>query len=170
MRIGLLSDTHDRVPAIRALLDQMVAGGVSLVMHAGDYCSPFSLQPFHDLSLPLLGVFGRNDGDRDALQAAAKTGFGALELYESPHSFDIGGKSILLVHDLAEVQQRSIDGHEIVVHGFTHVPEMKTRGESLLVNPGEGCGWLHGAPTGAILDLQTKAIEILKLTGPEWTH
>jgi len=170
MRIGLLSDTHDRVPAIRALLDQMVAGGVSLVMHAGDYCSPFSLQPFHDLSLPLLGVFGRNDGDRDALQAAAKTGFGALELYESPHSFDIGGKSILLVHDLADVQQRSIDGHEIVVHGFTHVPEMKTRGESLLVNPGEGCGWLHGAPTGAILDLQTKAIEILKLTGPEWTH
>jgi len=170
MRIGLLSDTHDRVPAIRALLDQMVAGGVSLVMHAGDYCSPFSLQPFHDLSLPLLGVFGRNDGDRDALQAAAKTGFGALELYESPHSFDIGGKSVLLVHDLADVQQRSIDGHEIVVHGFTHVPEMKTRGESLLVNPGEGCGWLHGAPTGAILDLQTKAIEILKLTGPEWTH
>lgn len=170
MRIGLLSDTHDRVPAIRALLDQMVAGGVSLVMHAGDYCSPFSLQPFHDVSLPLLGVFGRNDGDRDALQAAAKTGFGALELYESPHSFDIGGKSILLVHDLADVQQRSIDGHEIVVHGFTHVPEMKTRGDSLLVNPGEGCGWLHGAPTGAILDLQTKSIEILKLTGPEWTH
>jgi putative phosphoesterase len=170
MRIGLLSDTHDRLPAIRALLEQMVAGGVSLVMHAGDYCSPFALQPFHDLSLPLLGVFGRNDGDRDALQAAAKTGFGALELYESPHSFDIGGKAILLIHDLADVQQRSIDGHEIVVHGFTHVPEMKTRGDSLLVNPGEGCGWLHGAPTGAILDLQTKAVEILKLTGPEWTH
>jgi putative phosphoesterase len=77
MRIGLLSDTHDRVPAIRELLQQMVAGGVSLVMHAGDYCSPFSLQPFHDLSLPLLGVFGRNDGDRDALIATAKTGFGA---------------------------------------------------------------------------------------------
>ena len=44
MRIGLLSDTHDRVPAIRALLEQMIAGGVSLVMHAGDYCSPFSLR------------------------------------------------------------------------------------------------------------------------------
>lgn len=170
MRIGLLSDTHDRVPAVRALLEQMVAGGVSLVMHAGDYCSPFSLQPFHDLSLPLLGVFGRNDGDRDALQAAAKTGFGALELYESPHSFDIGGKQILLVHDIADVHQRSLDAHQIVVHGFTHVPEMKTREETLLVNPGEGCGWLHGAPTGAILDLDTKQVEFLKLTGPEWKN
>lgn len=168
MRIGLLSDTHDRVPAVRALLEQMLAGGVSIVMHAGDYCSPFSLRPFHDLSLPLLGVFGRNDGDRDAMQAAAKTDFGAAELYESPHSFDLGGKSILLVHDIADVHQRSIDGHEVVVHGFTHVSEMKSRGTSLLVNPGEGCGWLHGAPTGAILDLDTKQVEFLKLDGPEW--
>ncbi len=26
----------------------------------------------------------------------------------------------------------------------------------------------EGAPTGAILDLDTKAVEFLKLTGPEW--
>lgn len=168
MRIGILSDTHDRVPAVQALLEQMMAGGVSIIMHAGDYCSPFSLRPFNDLSIPLLGVFGRNDGDRDALQAAAKTGFGATELFESPHSFDLGGKSILLIHDIADVHQRSVDGHEVVVHGFTHVSEMKMRGDSLLVNPGEGCGWLHGAPSGAILDLDTMSVEFLKLSGPEW--
>ena len=168
MRSGLLSDSHDRVPAIHALLEQMIAGGVSLVMHAGDYCSPFALQPFHDLSIPLLGVFGKNDGDRDALQAAAKTGFGAAELYESPHSFDLGGKSVLLIHDLNDVHQRSIDGHEVIVHGMTHVSEMRTRGDSLLVNPGEACGWLHGAPSGAILDLESKSVEFLKLTSPEW--
>ena len=168
MRIGLLSDTHDRLPAIRALLEQMVTGGVSLVMHAGDYCSPFPLQPIEEMSIPMLGVFGRNDGDRDALQAAAKGGFGAIELFESPHSFDLNGKSVLLVHDIAEVHQRSIDSHEVIVHGFTHVSEMKTRGESLVVCPGEGCGWLHGAPSAAILDLDTKSVEFLKLSGPEW--
>lgn len=168
MRIGLLSDTHDRVPAVRALLQEMLAGGVSLVMHAGDYCSPFVLQPFHDLSIPMLGVFGRNDGDRDALSAAARTGFGAAELFESPHSFELGGKPVLLVHDLAEVDQRSIDRHEVIVHGFTHVPEMKTRGDSLLVNPGEACGWLHGAPTAAILDLASKSVEFLRLPAAEW--
>jgi putative phosphoesterase len=168
MRIGLLSDTHDRVPAVRALLHEMVAGGVSLVMHAGDYCSPFVLQPFHDLSVPLIGVFGRNDGDRNALAAAARTGFGAAELFESPHSVELGGKAVLLVHDLADVQQRSVEQHQLVVHGFTHVPEMKTRGETLLVNPGEACGWLHGAPTAAILDLDTRAVEFLKLPAAEW--
>jgi putative phosphoesterase len=168
MRIGLISDTHDRVPAVRALVEKMMEAGASLIMHAGDYCSPFSLRPFQDLSVPVLGVFGRNDGDRDALLAAARTGFGAVELYESPHSFDLGGKSVLLIHDLADVHQRSIDGHQVIVHGFSHIPEMKSRGDSLLVNPGEGCGWLHGSPTGAILDLDTKAVEFLKLSGPEW--
>jgi putative phosphoesterase len=170
VRVGLLSDTHDRVPAVRELLTQMIAGGCSLVMHAGDFCSPFVLQPFHELSIPVLGVFGRNDGDRDALAAAAGTGFGAAELFESPHSFELGGKSVLLVHDIADVHQRSIKQHAVVVHGHSHVSEMKTRGDSLLVNPGEGCGWLHGAPTGAILDLDSRAVEFIKLSGPEWKY
>lgn len=168
MRIGLIADTHDRVPAIRELLRRMLEEGVSIVMHAGDYCSPFSLKPFQELSVPMLGVFGRNDGDHDALLAEAQSGFGAMELYESPHSFELGGKSILLVHDIGDVQQRSIARHQVIVHGATHVTEMKERGDSLLVNPGEGCGWLYGAPSGAILDLDTKSVEFIKLSGPEW--
>ncbi len=168
MRIGLLSDSHDRVPAIRELLSQMVSGGVSLVLHAGDYCSPFSLKPFHDLSVPAIGIFGKNDGDTDALSAAAQSGFGAMEIFESPHSFELGGKSVLLVHDIADVHQRSVDRHDIIVHGHTHVTEMKTRGNSLLVNPGESCGWLYGSPCGAILDLDTRAVEFIKLNGAEW--
>ena len=70
MLVGLLSDTHDRLPAIRALLQYMQARGVGIVLHAGDYCAPFSLLPFIELNMPMVGVFGRNDGDRDALQAA----------------------------------------------------------------------------------------------------
>ena len=64
VRIGLMADTHDRVPAITNLLEKFADRGVSMVMHAGDYCSPFSLAPFHQRGMALLGVFGRNDGDR----------------------------------------------------------------------------------------------------------
>jgi predicted phosphodiesterase len=42
---------------------------------------------------------------------------------------------------------------------------MKERGDTLIVNPGEGCGWLHGDPSGAILDLNTKKVQFLKLKG-----
>jgi putative phosphoesterase len=167
MRIGLIADTHDRVPATAELLRRMTAGGAGLVLHAGDHCSPFSLAPFFDQNVPLAGVFGRNDGDREGLRAHSQRGVGT-ELYESPHSFELGGKNVLLVHDIGEVSRRSIDSHAIVVHGCSHQPETKTRGETLIVNPGEGCGWLYGKPTAAVLDLDTLQVEYLSLDGPEW--
>ena len=95
--------------------------------------------------------------------AYAASGFG-IELFESPHSMDVAGHLILVVHDLGDVNSRSIDQHEIVVHGFTHREEMKTRGDTLIVNPGEACGWLYGPPSGAVLDLDTKRVEFIQLT------
>lgn len=169
MRIGLMSDTHDRIDAVAELARRMAAGGVGYVIHAGDYCAPFSLRPIQDMQLALSGVFGRNDGDHAGLRAMAMTGLGS-ELFESPHSFELMGKKILVVHDLNEAAARSLEAHDIVVHGCTHREEMKTRGETLIVNPGEACGWLHGSPTAAILDLDTRQVEIIKLTDAEWSH
>jgi uncharacterized protein len=162
MKVGLMADSHDRLPAIAELLQMMVSKGVSLVMHAGDYCSPFALEPFHDTNIALLGIFGRNDGDPEGLKATAARGLG-MELYESPHSFEVSGQRILIVHDLGEVNRRSIESHRFVVHGFTHKQETITRAGTLLVNPGEACGWLSGTCTAAILDLETSEVEILTL-------
>ena len=162
MRIGVMADTHDRVPAIADLLDRFHSKGITMVMHAGDYCSPFSLSPFHQKGMALLGVFGRNDGDRESLSAYAARGMGT-EIYESPHSFEVGGKRVLIVHDIAEVSGRSIESHDFVVHGHTHKQETITRGNTLLVNPGEACGWLTGNCTAAVLDLDTRELEILSL-------
>ncbi|HEX3867213.1 MAG TPA: metallophosphoesterase [Gemmatimonadaceae bacterium] len=169
MRVGLLADAHDRLPAIAEFIRQMQAGGVGMVLHAGDYCSPFSLKAFEDEHVALAGVFGKNDGDREGLQSRAQSAFSA-ELFESPHSFEMGGKRILLVHDIGDVAARSLKSHDIVIHGQTHQQEMKTRGETLIVNPGEACGWLYGTPSAAILDLDTNQVEFLTLPAAEWKH
>ena len=162
MLVGLLADTHDRLPAIDELIREMLARGVGMVLHAGDFCSPFSLRPLLDHNVATAGVFGRNDGDHEGLNALAATGFG-IELFESPHSMDVAGHHILLVHDIGDVNTRSIEQHGIVIHGFTHREEMKTRGDTLIVNPGEACGWLYGPPSGAILDLDTRKVEFIQL-------
>lgn len=162
MRIGLFADTHDRLPAIAELIQIMQSKGVSIVMHAGDYIAPFALQPFNDANMALLGIFGRNDGDQEGLKATAARGMG-MELYESPHSFEVAGQRILIVHDIGEVNRRSISSHRFVVHGSTHKQETITRGETLIVNPGEACGWLTGNCTAAILDLETSEVEIVTL-------
>ena len=168
MRIGLIADTHDRVPAVAELVRRMVERGAELVLHAGDFCSPFSLDPFHRAQLPAAGVFGRNDGDQEGLAAAAGRGGVGVELYQSPHSLEIDGRRVLVVHDLSEADARSVEAHEFVVHGCSHREELRARGSSIIVNTGEACGWLHGSPTAAVLDLATKRVEFIKLTGPEW--
>ena len=168
MLVGLMADSHDRVPAIRELLERILERGAGMVLHAGDYCSPFSLAPFLELSVPFAGVFGRNDGDREGLKAYAGQGVG-IELFESPHSLEVGGRRILLVHDLGEVASRSLEAHEIIVNGFTHIQEIRElEGGATIVNPGEACGWLHGTPAAAILDLESKHVEFISLTEPAW--
>jgi len=167
MKVGLMADSHDRVPAVRALLRQMQSAGATMVLHAGDYVSPLALAPFEELHMTLAGVFGRNDGDQQGLLSRAQAGLG-MEIFESPHSFDVAGHQILLVHDLGDVQKRSIAAHSVVIHGFTHQQSGKSRDDTLLVCPGEACGWMYGTPGAALLDLDTKQVQFLTLDGPEW--
>ena len=44
------------------------------------------------------------------------------------------------------------------------------RGTTLIINPGEACGWLSGKPSAAVLDLDAMTVEWLSLEGPEWDH
>lgn len=169
MLVGLIADTHDRLPAIAELVRQMQAAGVGMVLHAGDYCSPFALRAFEEAHMSLAGVFGRNDGDPQGLVTRAQSSFGA-ELFESPHSVEIGGRRILLVHDIGDVNKRSVSSHEIVIHGATHQQEMKTRGDTLIVNPGEACGWLYGTPSAALLELDSREVQFLTLSAAEWKY
>jgi putative phosphoesterase len=162
-----MADAHDRVPAIRAFMERFAAAGVGFILHAGDYCSPFSLAPIVEAQMALAGVFGRNDGDHAGLEAEARRGLG-IELYGSPHTLDVEGKRIMLVHELSDVADRTLEAHALVVHGCSHRAEIERRGETLLINPGEACGWLYGVPRAAIVDLETNQVESLALEGPEW--
>jgi putative phosphoesterase len=167
MKVGLLADSHDRLPAIATLVRMMAERGAEMLLHAGDFCAPFSIPALLGPQLPVGGVFGRNDGDRQGLLGKAAAGIG-VELFESPHAFEVGGRQVLLVHDIGEVQARSVESHSLVVHGCSHRSECRTRGDTLIINPGEACGWVYGTPSGAVLDLETNEVELLALDGPEW--
>jgi uncharacterized protein len=167
MRVGVLADSHDRVPAVAEFARRFREAGAGLILHAGDYCSPFALRPILEANLTLAGVFGRNDGDHEGLRMEAARGMG-VELFESPHSVEVAGVRILVVHDIGEVSERSIAEHSVVIHGFTHQHQMRSVGDSLIINPGESCGWVNGSPTAAILDLDSRRVEFIALPPADW--
>ena len=159
MKLGIISDTHDNVPMIIKAVEFFNQADVDLVLHAGDYVSPFSLKPLLSLECDFLGVWGNNDGDKIALQNIAQ---GKIE--NSPFIESYGDKKILLGHHF-ETLEALIVSQEfyIIIYGHTHKPDIRKKGKTLVVNPGECGGWLEGKSTIALADLEAQTAEIIEL-------
>jgi len=158
--VGILADTHDN----RTRLQQAVAlfnrRGVSLVVHAGDFISPFTALDFQRLACPMEMVFGNNDGDRPGLLTAFRD---RGTLLPGPRVFTAMGKKWLLMHEhgcLEQVAQAA--DVDIVVYGHTHEVDIRA-GRPVIINPGEACGWLRGRATVALLDCTAMQIQLLDL-------
>jgi putative phosphoesterase len=63
MKIGIVADSHDNVPAIKKAVEYFNKSNIRFVIHAGDYIAPFSVKEFLRLKTKLLGGFGNNDGE-----------------------------------------------------------------------------------------------------------
>ncbi len=160
MLIGVISDTHDNLPRIAAATELFAQRGVETMLHAGDYVAPFALKLLLKSDLPLIGVFGNNDGERRGLGKVCAT------VYEPPHRFDLDGRTIVLAHASEALDEEATEGADLVVHGHTHEPFVH-EGPPLTVNPGEAGGWLSGRCTVALVDLDAMQAEIVDLEPQE---
>ena len=165
MRIGILADTHDNLPMVDRAVARIATLSPDLVLHAGDFVSPFVIPRLASLPCPCICVFGNNDGDRGLLATKARES-GRVEIYGSFMARRIDGRSIALLHGhepdaLGEIAGSGI--FDLVVHGHTHRPAITLQGHTLLVNPGEACGYLTGRGTVAVLETGPMEARILEI-------
>ena len=159
--VGIVSDTHDNLPAIHRAVEVFNDAGCSLIVHAGDYIAPFTAREFEKLTGEFVGVFGNNDGEKKGL-ADQFSRFG--NLFEPPHEFVWGGKNFMVMHAPDRLGKNvNRDGLDVIVYGHLHETDLR-QGQPLVINPGECCGWLTGRTTVALLDLETMKADILDLT------
>lgn len=157
MRIGLISDTHDNMTAIKKAVKYFNDEKVDYVIHAGDIIAPFAADEFNKLNCDFIGVFGNNDGEVQGLTNTLKG-----RIYMPPKEVILDSKKIIIVHDIKMLpsdryiqgQAKNIDA-DIVVYGHLHKQKIEKIGNTLYINPGEACGWLTGTGTVAILDTGT---------------
>jgi len=165
MLIGLIADTHDNLPMVDRAVRRLNEENVGLVLHAGDYVAGFVIPRLEELKAKLIGVFGNNDGDHELLRKRFSENK-RLELRGNFAEITAGGLKIALLHggdvELLEalINQESFD---VVVHGHTHIHEIRKKGKTLVVNPGEVCGYLTGKSTLALLDTVKREARIIEL-------
>ncbi len=163
--IGIMADTHDNLPMIEKAVKKMNEKNVELVLHAGDYVAPFVVRKLEQLDARLIGVFGNNDGDRVFLRKK----FSECEDLEMRGDFaeiNVDGLKTVLLHGSVEELLKALincGSFDLVVHGHTHKAEVYQKGKTLIVNPGEVCGYLTGKSTIALLNTDKRKAEIIRL-------
>ncbi|MDH7493354.1 MAG: metallophosphoesterase [Candidatus Saccharicenans sp.] len=156
--IGIMSDSHDYLPAIRQAVSLFNRVGCSLVIHAGDVVAPFAALELKNLRCPVKAVFGNCDGEKDGLVKAFQE-FG--EITSAPLIFSHDNLRFLVSHHPPEKQPaKDID---VVVFGHTHRAQVNRDGHLVVINPGETCGWVKGVSTVALLDPATLVVDIVPL-------
>ncbi|MDD1671482.1 MAG: metallophosphoesterase [Methanomicrobiales archaeon] len=163
--VGLLADTHDHLPMVRAAVRVLNHEGVELVLHAGDFIAPFVIPELMKLRAQFVGVFGNNDGDRELLKKKASER-DRFEIRGGFASISLNGIQIALLHGHEQDLLKSLQqggAFDLVVYGHTHRIDTTQHGKTMVVNPGEVCGYLTGTSTVAIFDTSTTEIDIVEL-------
>jgi uncharacterized protein len=132
LRIFVLADTHNRLPAnIEAL-----AKDADEIWHLGDVCDPGILEIIENIGPPVTIVRGNCDNNS-----------------EWPLMVDLerNGVRFRLVHISPERAPANVD---VLLHGHTHVPRNERREGVLFLNPGCVTRPNRGAPASvATLDI-----------------
>lgn len=160
MKIGVVSDTHNNLKNVQRIVELFNAAGVERVIHTGDITQAKTLDVFARLDMPLYGVYGNNDQERDSLlRAVDRHGF---EFREPPFELQWHGRSIVVVHDPLELDQHLNVDHDLALHGHTHLHRFEKRAGQVIFNPGECAGHLQGFNAVGILDLADLSVDLLR--------
>lgn len=161
MVIGLISDSHDHVPHIEKAVEIFKEKSAEMVLHAGDFCSPFTIPPFEGLDVK--AVFGNNDGDYYLLLKKGREI--GLDYQGSFGEFYIKNKKIALYHGTDAPITTALEqsgNYDVVITGHTHQKNVEFVGKTLSVNPGTAHGFEDEA-TIALLDTATMDVSFVRL-------
>jgi len=159
MRVGVISDTHDRLPTFRRAVALFQRLGVDAIFHAGDYVAPFAAALIGPevLSIPLHCVYGNNDGERAGLKQILPG------IVEGPLTVKLHGRTIVMHHFIDWLKPEDIAGADVVITGHTHKTVNELKDGKLYLNPGECCGWVNNRCTAALLDIESMKADIIDI-------
>lgn len=157
MLIGVISDTHDRLPTLDRGLAILRERGVEAIIHPGDIIAPFAAKRLLAWTGPLHVTYGNNDGERAGLKTVLP------QIQDGPLWVEAGGRRILVHHFLDWCNPWDIEQADAVVTGHTHEVVNEQKNGKLFLNSGECCGWLYGRCTVAVLDTGSLSAEIIEV-------
>ncbi len=145
MKIGVVSDSHNRVENLKEALEVLQNRGAEFFLHAGDIGEDAARYLLKS-GIPFIGVYGNTD--RFFIPDAP--------IFKEPHYFKIENRTFKLMHHPYFLTPDT----DVVVYGHLHKFECEKK-KSLYLNPGEICAREKPLIECALLNSETLEVDYL---------
>ena len=149
MKIGIISDTHNKIKNTQEVVQKLEEYNIGYLIHAGDIGQKV-LNYLDSLNITTIAVYGNTDRGLDA------SGLKNVRLHKPPYYFKIENTTFKLMHEPYFLTPDS----DVVIFGHLHKFSCE-RAKSLFINPGEVCAREKPRIESALLDLDTMSVTYL---------
>jgi putative phosphoesterase len=160
VKIGIVSDSHDRADALARAVREAKALGAVQVIHCGDLIGTQTVRAALAVGLPMHVIHGNNLGDPISLARLARESGDQLRYHGADARLELGGQRVFVVHYPEYGYAMACTGDwDLVCCGHSHaagverVANVKGK-QTWLVNPGTVAG-LAAPATWVLGDLAT---------------
>jgi uncharacterized protein len=144
MLIGVISDTHDNLAGLKKAIRIFKDENVEMIIHCGDWCSPFTVDFFdkelQPLKIPVKSVIGNNPGDIKRILLTNNQKTNPIEwARRTTIDFAIDNQKAIIYHgEDPELLNALIDCHKynVIFTGHTHAVRNEVINDILVLNPG----------------------------------
>jgi uncharacterized protein len=176
MNLGIISDTHDKHPAIEKAFAIFSDLKVDHVVHCGDWKLPESIKyvgiKSKEYNIPVKAVFGNRDVLRQEMVEVNKALGAPIEIGEEEiATMGLDGASICIYHGHHKPTLRKLissQQYDVLCTGHTHKPLIETYGKTLVINPGSTAFRIprvkNFVPTIAFYSTTSGSAEIVSLS------
>ncbi len=128
LRLGVLSDPHQRVDLQKEAIDFLKKRGASYLLHLGDLCTEKNLESLQESGLPYVAIFGNNDTRLTPLA-------NQYNIKKEPYYVKVQNTTIKMMH----LPYYLTPDSDLVLFGHLHKFSVEFQNNTLFLNPGEIC-------------------------------
>jgi putative phosphoesterase len=143
MLIGIISDTHDNANNMIKAFDIFNNKKVDIILHLGDWVSPFMLRFCKYSNTKIISIFGNNEHDRYRYPEKVKLFEVNVEFVGETAELEFEDKKLFLCHGKNKeeiISAISSKKYDLVLSGDSHLSKIEHIEKTIHVNPGSTCG------------------------------
>ncbi|MCK5025903.1 MAG: metallophosphoesterase, partial [Nanoarchaeota archaeon] len=165
MKIAIIADIHDNFHNLILFLKQVKQYDVKKIIFLGDFMNNGIAKTLADSEIPVIAIWGNNDGDKVAITKTALSEQSNMTIgFETYDCLEIDNRKIFITHYpiLAKPMAKSGD-FDAVFYGHNHKKNQDKINDCIIVNPGEISAHKTGKASFAIYDTKTNTSEIIEI-------